>query len=198
MAKTSLFCFFILFLCFYFGCEPQKQNTVPAQVESQAEPAKTSFPAFLVGTWKPRDPDQCRWEFTFEKDGTISSMRNFMGTYFKVSEGGAVEHNSDANAEAACTLGPIEVNYVPNSRILAVKVVTDYFMLHIYDVMMEGNNVDRIFGPVSGDGKIWTAEWRSFSRLIDDPPMDFNNPSITPAIIFYKVREANQPSKGNR
>jgi hypothetical protein len=186
------------FLCISSGCNRQNKTSPPPQTESKASLEQGSFPAFLVGTWKAEDSNQYNWEFTFEKDGTISSLRNFMDIYIKVSEGGTYEQAADANVDSASTLGPVEVGFDPNSRILTVKVMTDYFMLHIYDEIAEGNSIDTIFGPVSEDGKTWTTEWRGVSRLFDGSPMDFNNPSIS-SVVFHKVKnEDGRPSKGNR
>jgi hypothetical protein len=200
MGKMALSCFFIVFLCLYTGCGEQKKSGI-RKLESRSKSGKNSFPAFLVGTWKAKDSERYKWEFTFEKDGTISSMRNFMGIYIKVSEG--VGYNDQTfdigiDVDEVCTLGPVEVNYDPNGSILAVKVVTDYFMLHFGDQIIEGSNIDTIAGPVSQDGLTWNAEWQSVSRMLNGPPMDFNNPSINP-VIFYKVKEeeSNQPSKGD-
>ena len=184
-------------LCINSGCNRQSEISLPQQPESKTSLKQAPFPDFLVGIWKcGTDPNQYTWGFKFEKDGTISAMRNFLNLRIEVSEGSVYEQAADANVGWASTLGPVEVNYDPNGRILMVKVVTDYFMFRIYAQMLEGNSVDTFTGPVSQDGLTWTAEWRSVSRMLDGPPLDFNNPSIYP-VVFYKVQEVNQPSKGN-
>ncbi|MGA2916139.1 MAG: hypothetical protein ABSE89_08960 [Sedimentisphaerales bacterium] len=200
MNRIVFICFYAVFLCIYTGCVPrgdrvatgdsQKKGSIAEKkVELQSKSGDNSFSAFLAGKWKAKDSDDCKWEFTFEKDGTISAMRNFMGTYVRVSQGIGYEHYaSDANVEAACVLGPVDVLFDPQSRVLTVKVVTDYFMFHIYSGMVEGSSVDKFSGTVSQDGSTWNAEWQDFSRMLDGPPMDFNNPLIN-QVVFYKVRE---------
>jgi hypothetical protein len=193
-----LTCFFVAFLCILAGCLPRgdrvatgeqgKTGIAEKKVDLQSKSGENSFPDFLVGRWKAADQSQYKWGFKFEKDGTISVMRNFLDMYIIVSEGGIYEPTTDPNKDSACTLGPVDVNYDPNGRILTVKVVTDYFMLRANGEVLEGSSIDKIFGPVSKDGLTWNAEWQSVSRMLDGPPLDFNNPSIYP-VVFYKVRE---------
>jgi len=201
-------CFFVAFLCIFAGCLPRgdrvatgeqgKTGIAGKKVDLHPQSNKNSFPDFLVGGWKAADQNQYKWGFAFEKDGTISAMRNFQGMYIKVSEGGTYEKAPDANVDAACTLGSVNANYDPNGRILTVKVVTDYFMLHVYDQILEGNSVDTLTGPVSQDGSTWTAEWWSLALLNGGPPVDANDLSTSP-VIFYKVeQEGNPPLKGNQ
>lgn len=188
MAKVYIVFLLSSLLCVSFGCNRQEQTSLPQETESETNLRQGSFPAFLVGRWKAADQNQYKWGFAFEKDGTVSGMRNFMNMYIDVPEGGTYERSVDANVGSACTLGPVEASFDPNSRILTVRVVTDYFMLHIYDEMLEGSSVDTITGPVSQDGLTWNAEWRNVSWMLDGPPADFNNPTIE-SVIFYKVKE---------
>jgi hypothetical protein len=166
----------------FSGCN--QQNHISTKQKSNI---KQQFPSYLVGMWKGEDKDTSLWEFTFEQDGKISKLTNFLGLQVNVSEGQADRKIPELNIDQACTLGPVEVNYEPDSRTLSVKVVTDYYMFYVAEQMIEGSSVDTFTGPISEDGSTWDAEWRSFSGTSNGPPIDFNNPVIV-KVAFYKEK----------
>lgn len=189
--------FLLSFLSFYAGCEQQKKSGITEKkAELKSKPYNlspipydgNSFPSFLVGRWKAADQNHFKWGFQFDKNGRITALRNFLNMYMTVKEGGAFETGVDPNVESACTLGSTDVNYDPNGRILSVKVVTDYFMMHIYEDILEGSSIDTITGSVSADGNFWNAQWTNVSRMLSGPPYDFNNPSVYD-VNFYKAED---------
>ena len=189
MARIIFVFLCIGFLGFVSGCNRQNQISSPPQAKPNKIIKQSSFPPFLVGTWESDESMKSLWEFTFEADGKISSMQNFLGILINVSEGQAYKQVTKDNVKVdeACVLGPVEVNYNQNTRQLSVKVVTDYYLLHIFDQTIEGKSIDTITGSISQDGLTWNAEWQSVSGMVNGPPPDFNNPSIVP-VQFNKVK----------
>jgi|GEM_PF-5299637 len=179
MAKITFVLLCIGFLGFVSGCNQQNQTSLPQQAKSEKILKQTPFPQFLVGTWKSADPEKSLWEFTFEADGRISLMQNFLGVYMSSSDGQTYEQiaKADTEVEIACALGPVQVNYDQNTRRLSVKVVTDYYMLYVVGQMIEASSVDTISGTISQDGSTWEAEWQSISGM-HGAPLDFNSPTI--------------------
>lgn len=191
--STRISFWLLLVLMFVSGCTDRQKVSSDSNL-ANVRGTNGQFPEFLVGKWKAADANLYKWGFAFEKDGTVSAMRNFLDMYIEVAEGGAYEQAPDANVDKASTLGPVEAGFDPNGQILTVKVVTTYFMLHAYDQTIEGNSVDTFAGPVSQDGLIWNAEWRSLSQLVNGSPIDLNDPSVN-SVIFYKLKEGSRSSK---
>ena len=73
------------------GCQ-EGRRVLPPTSSSEDD----TFPEFLVGTWRP---NESRWVFTFEPDGSISTIKHFVGMEFEVAAGGLVEQWSN-NIEA--------------------------------------------------------------------------------------------------
>jgi hypothetical protein len=159
-------------LAFISGCEQKN---------------KSSIPSSLAGTWKSDDADRCLWEFTIEPNGVISKLQNFQGLRVDTAVGDANSRIPELNIDQACTLGQIKVNYEPDNRTLSVQVDTDYYMMYISNQIIEGKGSDIFAGSVSEDGLMWSVEWKSFSGMIDGPPLDVNNPIIQ-QVTFHKVK----------
>ncbi|MBN1787715.1 MAG: hypothetical protein JW806_04905 [Sedimentisphaerales bacterium] len=177
MIRAICACLFLAFLCLCIGCNQQNQAPAAAQVETKNDLKQDTFPEFLVGTWVGKIAYQNKWQFTFDRNGRLSSLRNFMDTYIDVSEGGSYEEPNE-EVSAACMLGPVSVDYNPDGRILTVKVKTDYFMIRIQGEMAEGSSDDMITGTISEDGKTWTGQWQSRSWLVGMPEPDVNDFSV--------------------
>ncbi len=139
------------------------------------------FPAFLAGTW---EPNESKWIFTFEPNGTISKFQHFVGMEFIVAQGGLVEPWRN-DAEAIYSLGPCEASYEPKTRQLSVKIVIEHYVIKFINGSMEGSFHDTLVGPVSEDGKIWNASWISTCEITGHGT-DTMKPKM---LIFTKVSD---------
>jgi hypothetical protein len=153
------------------------------------------FPKSLVGTWKA---DKQGWEFVFRPDGTISSAVIDRGVVRVTPSDKVVTIPLDGENEGIYRLGQWTVQYSPDSRELAVKVVVDYFHLYKTPWGMKGNSTDWFVGPVSEDSQTWKAEWFSFSKVIafaeDEDDLVFKqDPNENPIdiLVFRKQEEKN-------
>jgi hypothetical protein len=187
MKKITILLAYLFALLLSAGC--QKQAGVPAGLSQSRATAtagkedKTSFPAFLVGTWKA---DAESWEVTFGQDGSIESFRNYWNVLMKPEEGGTTERGPEG-AYALYGLGPCSATYNPDTRELNVVLTLDYFEIKIQDVTFAGNSRDELLGSVSADGTTWNAGWFNYGELVDADVPDPRD--ITPqALVFEKVK----------
>lgn len=184
LPSTKVLLSLVVFLAGFaqlIGCTPNTSGGLAGSAVSAAG-KKSSFPKFLVGTWKT---ESSRWVFTFERDGRISKMTHFGGMEFDVNEGGLVEQWREG-IEAAYMLGPCEARYNPDTRELSVTVVIEYYVINFPDGSMEGSFHDYLTGPVSKDGKTWNASWTSIGEIIGADAIDPNNIKPQP-LVFTKV-----------
>ncbi len=163
------------------GCR-QNDNKLSRGDGLPAQAVKTSFPEFLVGTWKT---EGSRWIFKFERDGRISKMTHFGGMEFDVNEGGLIEQWRES-VEASYMLGPCEARYNPDTRELSVTIVIEYYIINFPDGSLEGSFHDYLIGPVLKDGKTWNASWTSIGEIIGADAIDPNNVKPQP-LVFTKV-----------
>lgn len=84
--------------------------------------------------------------------------------------------------------GDCIVEYIPNTRELFVSVEMKEIHVVYLDNMLDGNSIDRFVGPVSKDGKTWTADWINVFDYGPHFPQDANDIYAGP-LIFEKVKD---------
>jgi len=147
---------------------------------------ENEFPDFLVGVWKA---DQYEWAFQFERDGTISRLVHTLGGPIKMEEGGDYMEGPDPGTFAYFAIGPCEAKYNPENRQLSLKIFLDAFHMRLPAGDLEGRMEDYFDGPVSEDGKTWTASWRDYCWLEGADPPDPNVVEANPEkLIFTKTK----------
>jgi len=183
----------VIFLLGLAGCRnaavlDSSESAVEVVIKGGGE-----FPEFLVGSWKA---DKGGWEFVFEPDGTISSALIDSGMVRVTPAERIAKIELKNEGEGTYKLGQWTVQYSPDERELAVKVVVDYFHLDMRTFGLKGHSTDWFVGPVSDDLRTWQAEWFTFPKYLvlgpepGELPMDPNdNPMDT--LIFRKQRAAN-------
>jgi hypothetical protein len=150
----------------------------------------SNFPEKMVGTWDCQfSPlDAHRWQFTFEKDGTISKAYHYVFGGLSISDGGALVEGPDPNTYMLYTLKPIETKYNPVSKIINIKVEIDDYEMKFPTGTLRGRIIDKLSGKASEDGLTWKVEWRSYGWLdgATEPPIELidANPEI---LSFQKV-----------
>ena len=176
-------CFGLVFLTLLVSCGCVEQRK--SKPQGITEKSDTEFPKYLVGVW---EADTFRWAFKFEKDGKISRLIHTVGVPIKVEEGLYYSENPDANGSGLFVLGPCDTSYDPNSKVLKVSIVLDYFRIAIMDDSIEGSSRDLFEGSVSEKDLVWNAEWRSYSMLEGGEPPDVNAINASPEkLVFRKV-----------
>ncbi len=157
------------------GCHPS--STVQTA-------GKTSLPDDIAGTWKARES---KWRIVLSPEGTVSSMRIPMCIVdLKPNQATKVKmkHGEFSTFEA----GDCEVEYTPAKRELFVKIDMKRIHVAFPDDALEGSSVDRFMGPVSEDGKVWTADWINIFDYGPRFPQDANGIYAEP-LLFDKVED---------
>jgi hypothetical protein len=167
----------LVFVLVFGGCG-QQSGKISSQPQMKSETGKDAFPEFLVGVWEVKT-GQCvtKWGIKFEPDGSVLKIIYTADGPVYLAEGESYgEAGESEGAYYVFTVGPCEARYVPETRILKVKIVMDH-VLQLSFGDLEGEVYDYFEGPVSKDGKTWDAKWFHslwFKKFKDESPPDFN------------------------
>jgi hypothetical protein len=165
--------------------EPPANDALPDFFGDQSE--KSAFPESMVGVWEVvvDEYSGSKWGIKFEPDGSINKITHSVVGPVNVTEGGV-----DAGTEEAYyifIMGPCEAMYIPETRMIKVEIIVDYFIVKLPAGELEGRMEDYFEGPVSEDGMIWTASWRHFSWLKGAAPPAPNPPGIQLVLKKMKI-----------
>ena len=186
-----------LLICFTFvsalaGCGPQRrlESKTPEDVlpEFFGEGRGDVFPEVMVGVWEAEIAN-CKWAFKFERDGSILKIIHALAGEVDLRQEGVYLEGPDEGTYAVFMMGPCETEYNASKRELTVKIVLDYYQMVLPQGDLEGKSYDYFKGPVSEDGKIWKAEWLSYSWLegADPPNADAIEAEPIP-LVFMKLK----------
>jgi len=147
------------------GSEETVVEPVPprGEVEVVVE-GNGEFPEFLVGVWQAQ-MEQGEWAFKFEPDGSISKIAHSLAGWVDVVEDRVYLEGPEPGTYATFAMGPCEANYDMKTRELRVTIILAYYQLVLPQEQSEGSAYDFFIGPVSEDGKRWTASWQHFDWL---------------------------------
>jgi hypothetical protein len=162
---------------------PPAQDAIPDFFEPNALTAW--FPEEVVGVWEAQLPD-IKWDIKIEPDGSIKRVVHYVAGAVKMEEGGVSEEGRD-NSSYVFLMGPCEARYIPQSRMLQVKIVVDYFLMQIPAGEIEGRMEDYFEGFVDEDGKMWNTQWFSFKWIkgVELPNIKWRKANPEP-LIFVK------------
>ncbi len=154
LSATTITCCLVLSLLSGCNVSEGRRSHQGPPIEVVVE-GDGQFPEELVGSWKTEG--ETRWEFVFDKDGSISSaMIELCRT--RIKPGQVTTYSTKFGGKGIVRPGPWKVHYDPESRELAVEVVIDYFYQDIGPNAMEGNPTFFFAGTISADGKVWNAD----------------------------------------
>jgi hypothetical protein len=181
-----------------YGCS-NRESRVPSHESRPTSDEK--FPQIMVGTWQapPGIQDVPGWQITFEKDGTISKMyhRIFQQPMI-VKDGGVYKDGPAPGTYMVFTLGPVETEYDPVSKIIKAKIVVDNYEMKLPTGSLEGRMIDTLVGKASEDGQTWQAEWRNYGWLkgATEPNIAFIDKNPNEIIVFRKLKISDPNAKG--
>lgn len=141
------------------GCQgPAKTTNDPNMVVLLTD--SKAFPKKLAGKWIEAEN---KWEITFEKNGTVSSILHPFGLVNIVpGKTTIVPLIDDGNANIQA--GKCVVQYSHQTRELVIEINIDNMLWNKGKEILEGNSKDIIWGKVSDDGTTWEAQWQSFPK----------------------------------
>jgi len=190
--KDIVFFFLIIAVTFPLsGCSRQKliqkEMLNTKWVSSQKE-----FPDYLAGVWLGEglvDPDTnsvAKWGIKFESDGSISKIDQPVSGKVNVYEGSVYLEGPDKDMFAYFILGPCELNYNAERRVLKAHIVIDEYMMKLPTGTITGRLESFLKGPVSRDGKTWRANWYDFGWLDGADAPDPNVVWANPVKVVFK------------
>jgi hypothetical protein len=154
------------------------------------------FPAFLAGKWAQGDG----WEFNFEPNGVLSSIRHTLGSV-EMKPYYVARTPVLGGKEAVFKPGSWFVNYIPSMQVLTVQITVEDFNFPVGEGSLTGNCVDIFTGPVSKDGTIWQATWTHFqdytghTKELPNYKLPMRDPQgEIREVVFEKVKEQ-KPAK---
>ncbi len=143
---------------------PPESEALPDFFGSEA--SWGAFPESMVGVWEAESSNISKWGIKFEPDGSIKKIIHTVAGPVNVPEGGVHAEREDDGSYYIFVLGPCEARYIPETRMVKVKIIVDYFIMKLPAGTVEGRFEDYFEGPVSEDGKTWKAEWLNFSWIV--------------------------------
>jgi hypothetical protein len=205
------FCFLLL-VC--SGCERQNAKIAAHPTDSNAvwdgntplQPAIPdffpnqakigAFPESMVGVWKSAIPD-FDWTIKFEPNGMIKKIVHSLAGPVNIESGGVEANGPDPGTYYVFAMGPCEAKYIPETRMVKIKIVVDHYVMKLPDGVLEGRTEDYFEGPVSEDGKIWRIKLWSFGWLKDAILPDINQIKENPVSLTFTKLDPNQPGFEN-
>jgi hypothetical protein len=154
------------------------------------------FPKSMAGIWEGEIPD-VKWDIKLEPSGSILRIVHAVAGKVDISQGAVEETNPDKDSYYIFHMGPCESRYDPNTQMVRVKIVVDYFIMKVPAGSIEGRMEDYFEGFVSEDGKQWNTQWYSFKWIKDGTPPHIKWIRSHPMpLIFIKI-DPTKPEEGH-
>jgi len=176
MKQLLLLLFCGLYVVLLSGCQGPQEST--------SEDQKTALPPEIAGTWKARESS---WKIVLNPDGTVYSAVIPMGTV-EVKPNQVTKVEMKDGQFSTYKAGDCGVEYAPETRELYVCIEMDEIHIVFLDESIDGNSLDRFVGPVSEDGKVWTADHIAIFNYGPRFPQDPND-IYAELMIFDKVKD---------
>ena len=145
------------------------------------------FPKSMAGIWEGEIPDVL-WDIKLEPSGSIMRLVHAVAGKVDISQGAVEDSNADKGTYYLFHMGPCESKYDPNTQMVRVKIVVDYFIMKFPAGSIEGRMEDYFEGFASEDGKQWDTQWFSFKWIKDAAPPNIKEIKAHPfPFIFIKI-----------
>jgi hypothetical protein len=176
--------------------EPPVGEALPDFFPDQTQ--TSAFPESMVGVWEVvvNEYDGSKWGIKFEPDGSILKIIHLPAGPVKLSEGG-VSSEGPEDSYYNFVMGPCEARYIPETGMIKVKIIVDYFIFKFPVGELEGRIEDYFEGPVSEDGKTWNVKWWNFGWVKDAAPPDINLTKANPEPLVFTKLDLTQIKHGD-
>jgi hypothetical protein len=170
----------ISILLLFSGCKSSWRNNSP-----DATGKKTNRPPkSLAGTWKAQDNP---WKIVLSPNGTISSIVIPLAEV-EIRPNRITKMEMKDGSISTFKGGSCVAEYTPQTRELFVSIEIKKIHIKFFDIVIDGNSIDRLVGPVSEDGKVWTADWITTFDYGPHLPQDIND-IYAEQLIFEKIKD---------
>jgi hypothetical protein len=147
------------------------------------------IPKKMMGIWEAKiENGNDVWAFKIEPDGSINKLIHPLADQINVKQGGYEKEGPDPNTFVAFTIGPCGTSFDKQTGFFTVHIILEGFTLKFPQGEITGDSNDIIKGRVSEDGKIWKADWYSYSYIEGASAPDINEINANPMkLTFYKI-----------
>jgi hypothetical protein len=153
----------------------------------EGQPAGGEFPKSMAGIWEGENPD-AKWDIKLEPSGAIYRIVHAVAGKVDITQGAVEGTNPDNGSYYIFHMGPCESRYDPNTKMVRVKIVVDYFIMKVPAGAIEGRMEDYFEGFVSEDGNRWDTQWYSFKWIKEATPPDIKEIKANPVpLVFIKI-----------
>jgi len=150
------------------------------------------FPKAMAGIWEGEIPGVL-WDIKLEPSGSILRIVHAVAGKVDISQGAVEETNPDNGSYYIFHMGPCESRYDPNTQMVRVKIVIDYFIMKIPAGEIEGRMEDYFEGFVSEDGIRWDTQWYSFKWIKEAAPPNIKLIKAHPEPLIFIKTDPTQP-----
>jgi len=151
---------------------------------STGHPIPKPLPPDIAGAWKAQGSP---WKIVLSADGAVSSAIVPMGE-FEIKPNQTTKAEMKDGSYSIFKAGDCVVQYTPATRELFVSIEIKKIHIAFADNVIDGSSTDRFVGPVSEDGKVWSAEWITVFNYGPRFPQDPNDVFAEP-LLFEKVKD---------
>lgn len=165
----------------FFGDQPATRTA--------DKPQRVAFPESMVGVWEVvvSEYSGSKWGIKFEPDGSIKKIIHSVAGEVNIAEGG-VSAEGPEDSFYDFVMGPCEARYIPETGMIKVKIIVDYFIFKLPTGELEGRMEDYFWGAVSEDGESWKVEWLNYAWVKGASPPDINLTKANPEqVVFTKL-----------
>ena len=168
------------------GCQGRSEKT--------AGQGKAVLPPEVAGVWQAQDSP---WKIVLAPDGTVASALVPMGEA-EVRPNETTKFEMQDGSFSHITAGECFVEYQPEGRQLIVGIELKDIHISFPDDALDGNSIDWFAGPVSEDGRFWTADRINVFDYGPRFPQDENDINNPEPLIFEKVADYNEPNNPDK
>ena len=136
----------------------------------------------IIGTWQSEGDSP--WRLVFSKKGTFKTIYRFDSIVMDIAAEGLTVDAPEQGVFANYVFGPCQWSYDGKAGILNVKLIIDDVYMKAGDAVLEGSLVDTFKGPLSEDGKTWTAYWVGITQWHDGVP---DQVTADTTVVFHKI-----------
>jgi len=121
-----------------------------------------NFPEKMVGVWQ--EEGEMPWKFIFAEKGAIKKVFRNDSLVMDIPAGGSTIGTPNDEVFANYVFGPCVWSYDPKTNILRVTVTIEDFYVKAGNAELDCCLIDKFDGPLSKDGKTWTATWTTITQ----------------------------------
>lgn len=171
MKKIVIFKLLLIICICVIGCN----------FEQSSKQTESNIPV-SISVWETHD--KMPWKFILGPEGAITEVFRNDGLQMVIKEG-SIEMQPADNVFAYYEFGPCTWKYDSETNTLRVIVTFSDVVIIADQAELNCGMVDEFYGPLSEDGKIWTAEWKTTTTFDPETP---KQKVVNGTLTFFKIK----------